>query len=111
MSRCALTSPPSHKRVLTIMASAIHTMRALFLDADLIGLDLPQVPWLFDQVLVHGLPLASGASPPSGDRPLVKAESGHNRLHRAAMGEQGHDDAPPSRPQYAADKRRCLWWR
>src|SRR6266480_4924875 len=26
MSRCSLTSPPSHKRVLTIIASAIHTM-------------------------------------------------------------------------------------
>ena len=30
MSRCSLTSPPSHKRVLTIMASAIHDA-ALFL--------------------------------------------------------------------------------
>jgi hypothetical protein len=45
---------------------------ALFLDTQLIGLHLPQVPWLFDQGLVHDLPLASGACPPSGDRPLVK---------------------------------------
>src|SRR4029453_11983666 len=65
---------------------------ALCLDADLIGLYLPQVPWLFDQVLVYGLPLAPGACPPIRDRPLVKPESGHNRLHRASMGEQGHDE-------------------
>ena len=31
MSRCSLTSPASHKRVLTIMASAIHTMPPCFL--------------------------------------------------------------------------------
>ena len=28
---------------------------ALFLDTEFIGLHLSQVPWLFDQVLVHGL--------------------------------------------------------
>src|SRR5262249_57673169 len=31
MSRCSLTSPPSHKRVVTIMASAIHTRPPCFL--------------------------------------------------------------------------------
>src|SRR4029434_2467411 len=45
MSRCSLTSPPSHKRVLTIMASAIHTMTPCFLtrisSADLTPLDQP----------------------------------------------------------------------
>ena len=42
------------------------------------GLYLPQVLWLFDQVFVHGLPLASSAGPPIGDRPLVKPENCHS---------------------------------
>src|SRR4029434_10783784 len=137
MSRCSLTSPPSHKRVLTIIASAIHTMppcfltrsssactcpqsrgcltrwlltalppwtacgqhrqrhppdAPLFLDAQLIGLHLSQVAWLFDQMLVHGLPLSTGACPPRGDRPLVKPKGRHNRLQGTPMGEQGHHD-------------------
>jgi len=65
---------------------------ALFLDADLIGLHLPQVPWLFDQGLLHGLPLAPGACPPIGNCPLIKPKRRHDRLERTPMGEQGHDD-------------------
>ena len=33
----------------------------LFFYADLIGLYVPQVPWLFDQALLDGLPLSPGA--------------------------------------------------
>ena len=65
---------------------------ALFLDAEFIGLHLPQVTWLFDQGLVHGLPLLTGTGPPRGDRPLVKRKTRHNRLQGTPMGEQGHDD-------------------
>src|SRR5215510_9764497 len=64
---------------------------ALFLDADLIGLHLPQVPWSFDQELVHRLPLATGAGPPSSNGALVKPKSRHERLRRTPMSEQGHD--------------------
>ena len=38
LSRCSRTSPPSHTRVLTIMAKAIHTMPPCCFHADLIGL-------------------------------------------------------------------------
>src|SRR5215813_578780 len=65
---------------------------ALFLDAQLIGLHLSQVPWLFDEVFLHGLPLSPGACPPIGDCALVKPQRRYNRLHGTAMGEQGHDD-------------------
>src|SRR5207247_9702175 len=65
---------------------------ALFLDADLIGLHLPQVSGLFDQALLHSLPLAPGACPPIGDRPLIKPKRRHNRLHGTPMGKQGHDE-------------------
>src|SRR2546429_3214148 len=63
---------------------------ALFLDAQLIGLHLPQVAWLFDQVLVHGLPLSPRAGPPRRYGALVKPKRRHNRLRRTPMGEQGH---------------------
>jgi hypothetical protein len=65
----------------------------LFLDAELIGLHLPQVPGLFDQILVHGLALAPRACPPVSNRPLVKPKSCHDRLHGTPMGEQRHHEA------------------
>jgi hypothetical protein len=65
---------------------------ALFLDAQLIGLHLPQVPWSFDQALLHRLPLATGACPPISNGALVKPKSRHDRLHRTPMSEQGHDE-------------------
>src|SRR5262249_42582766 len=43
--------------------------------------------------LVHRLPLAPRAGPPSGDGPLVEPKSGHNRLHGTPMGQQGHHEA------------------
>jgi hypothetical protein len=45
---------------------------AVFLDAPLIGLPLPQVPGVFDPVLLHGWALVAGARPPSGACALVK---------------------------------------
>ena len=59
---------------------------ALFFHAQLIGLHLPQVTGLFHEVCLDGLPLATGACPPRGDRPLVEAKSGDNRLHGTPMG-------------------------
>ena len=64
---------------------------ALFLDAQLIGLHLPQVTWLLDQILVHGLALTARAGPPSRDGALVESKRRHNGLHGTAMGQQGHD--------------------
>src|SRR2546425_2540955 len=64
----------------------------LFLHADLIGWDLPQVTGLFDHVLLYGLPLSPGAGPPIGNRPLIKPKSRHNGLHGTPMGKQGHDE-------------------
>src|SRR2546423_7052676 len=65
---------------------------ALFLDTQLIGLHLPQVAWLFDQILVHGLALTARAGPPRRYGALVKPKSGHNRFQGTPMGEQGHHD-------------------
>jgi len=65
---------------------------ALLLDTDLIGLHLPQVPWLLDQILVHGLALTARAGPPIGNGPLVKPKSRHNRLQGTPMGQQAHNE-------------------
>src|SRR6266699_402554 len=65
---------------------------ALFLHTDLIGLHLPQVTGLFDQVLLHGLPLSPGAGPPIGDGAFIESERRHHGLHGTALGEQGHDE-------------------
>src|SRR5215471_1561061 len=64
----------------------------LFLDTAFIGWHLSEVPWLFNQVLVHCLTLSPGADPPCGDGPLVEPKRCHNRLPGTPMGEQGHDD-------------------
>src|SRR4029434_2048553 len=110
-ARCSLNSPPSHKRVLTIMASAIHTMPPCFLTRISSAFTCPrspgrsathpfsasplrqrQVPGAFDQELLHRLPLATGACPPISNGALVKPKSRHDRLHRTPMSEQGHDE-------------------
>src|SRR5262249_11957653 len=65
---------------------------ALFLHAELIGLHLPQVPGLLDQIRGHRLDLTAGAGPPRRDRALIKAPGRHNGVHGTAMGEQGHHD-------------------
>ena len=51
-------------------------MPPCFFDAQLIGLHLPQVAWLFDQILVHGLALMARAGPPRRYGALVKPKSG-----------------------------------
>ena len=48
----------------------------LGLDAALIGLAVPEVPGLLDQMLLHGLPLAACTCLPRRDRPLVQP-TGH----------------------------------
>ena len=57
----------------------------LGLDADRIGLDVPEVPGLLDQMLLHGLPLAAGTCLPRHDRPLVKPPGHDDRLQWAAV--------------------------
>ena len=61
-------------------------MPPLFLDAQLIGLHLPQVAWLFNQILVRGSALMARAGPPRRYGALVKPKSGHNRLQGTPMG-------------------------
>ena len=57
----------------------------LGLDADLIGLDVPKVPGLLDQLLLHGLALAAGTSLPRRDRPLVIPKGDDDCLQWAAV--------------------------
>src|SRR5215831_13640117 len=66
---------------------------ALLLDAQLVGLHLSEVPWLLDEILVHGLALPPRARPPIRYRAFVEPKRRHNRLHRTPMGEQRHDEA------------------
>src|SRR5207245_4448788 len=63
---------------------------ALFLDADLIGLYLPQVTRLLDQMLLHRLALSAGTCHPPRDRPLVIAKRDDDRLEWTPMGQQRH---------------------
>src|SRR4029453_16056855 len=64
-----------------------------FLDAEFIGLHLPQVPGLFDQVLLHNPPPAPRACPPNPGGVPVKTNSPHDPLHETPMGEQRHHEA------------------
>ena len=57
----------------------------LGLDADLIGLDVPEIPGLLDQMLLHGLALVASTCLPRCDRPLVKPKGHDDRLQRAAV--------------------------
>jgi hypothetical protein len=57
----------------------------LFLDTDLIGLDVPESPGLLDQMLLNGLALAAGTGLPRRDRPLVKPKGHADRLQWAAV--------------------------
>ena len=91
-SRCSLTSPPSHKRVVTSMASAIHTIPPCFLTRKLIGLDLSEVTRLLNQIRVPDLALTARPGPPICAGALVEAKRGHDRLHGTPMGEHGHDE-------------------
>ena len=52
---------------------------ALFLDTQLVGLDLSQVTGLLDQRLVHSLALPTQAGPPLRDGALVKPPRHHDR--------------------------------
>src|SRR5215813_3944243 len=57
----------------------------LGLDADLIGLDVSEIPGLLDQMLLHGLALAAGTCLPRRDCPLVKPKGHDDRLQWAAV--------------------------
>ena len=94
MSRCSLTSPLAEPQACLDHHGQRHPHdAALLLDAELVGLHLPQVPRSFDQALLHRLPLATGKRAHEfSDGPLVKAKSRHDRLHRTPMGQQGHHE-------------------
>ena len=66
---------------------------ALLLDADLVGLHLPQVTRLLDQMLLHRLPLAASARQPTRHRPLVIAKRHDDRLQWTPVGHQRHHQA------------------
>jgi hypothetical protein len=61
-------------------------------DPQLVGLHLPEVARLLDQVLVHGLALLSRPSEPTGHRAFVEAEGRDDGLNRTAVGQQGDDE-------------------
>ena len=60
----------------------------LGLDADLVGLHLPQVTRLLDQMLLYGLPLDPSACRPARHGPFVEAKGDDDRLQWTAMGEE-----------------------
>jgi len=66
----------------------------LYSDADLVGLDLLQVAGLtLNQVAMHFLTMDPGPRLPGFDRAFIVAKSGHDRLQRAAIRQQGNDQA------------------
>ena len=68
MSRCALTSPPSHKRVLTIIASAIHTTPLCFLTRSSSACTCPKSRGCSTRTRARPAPV-DRTGPPRGDRP------------------------------------------
>ena len=65
----------------------------LRLDADLVGLHLPQAPRVLDQMLMDRLPLDTSARQPTRHRPLVIAKCNDDRLQWTPVGTQCHDQA------------------
>ena len=65
MSRCSLTSPANHKRRPDHHGQRHPDDAPLRLDADLVGLHLPEIPGLLDQMLLHGLALVASPRPPT----------------------------------------------
>src|SRR5882724_407940 len=64
----------------------------LGLDADLVGLHLPQVTWLLDQMLLDRLTLDASTRQPTRHRPLVIAKRHDDRLQWTTMGHQRHHE-------------------
>src|SRR6266404_730222 len=65
----------------------------LRLDADRVGLDLPQVPRLLDQRLMDRLPWDPSARQPTRYRPLLIAKCHDDRWQWTPVGHQGHHQA------------------
>ena len=53
---------------------------ALFLDPNLVGLNLSEITRLLHQKLVDGLTLTAGSGPPMGNCAFIESKSRHNRL-------------------------------
>src|SRR5437899_1455123 len=66
---------------------------ALFLHADLVGLHLPQVARLLDQMFLHRLSLIAGTCHPTRYRPLVIAKCDDDRLEGTPVGQERHYQA------------------
>jgi hypothetical protein len=60
----------------------------LFLDPDLVGLHLPEVVRLLDQVLLHRLTLDPRSSHPTRHRPFVEPKGDDDCLQRTAVGHE-----------------------
>jgi len=57
---------------------------ALVLDPQLVGLHLPEITWLFDEMLLHRPVLSTASRPPTGHGPLVEAKRRDGGLERTA---------------------------
>src|SRR5438046_7149819 len=66
---------------------------ALFFDPDLIGLHLPQVARLLDEMLLHRLSLGAATCHPPPDRPPVRAKRDDDRLEWTPVGQERHHKA------------------
>jgi hypothetical protein len=81
------------------------------LDADLVGLHLPQSTRLLNERLLHRLPLGTSARQPTRHRPLLIAKCHDDRWQWTPVGHQGHHQADRLRRGPQGDTMRCLSWR
>jgi hypothetical protein len=88
--RAALAAPP-HARLDPQGQRQPHEA-ALVLAAEGIGRHWPQIAWGLDQRRGHRWALMARAGPPSGNRALVDATSGHHGWHGPPMGAPGHHE-------------------
>jgi len=82
--------------------------RALHLDAQFIAWYLPPWPGSLDHLRVHLLRVLPASLQPAFDRALIEREGRDNRLHRATVSEQRHDqrDDIGGFPQAVKDRPR-----
>jgi hypothetical protein len=81
---------------------------ALFFDPALIGLPLPQVARLLDEMLLHRLSLGAATCRPPRYRPLVRAKRDDERLEWTPVGQQRHHQAHRLRRGPQAREGRAL---
>ena len=79
----------------------------LFLDADLVGLHLPEGPRSLDHMFLDRLALYACPLQPGGYGPLIHAESDNDGLQGAPVRHQGHDPGHRVRRSPQTIKRRA----